>query len=119
MTPRDIQAIIDEGDPETMRETLIQMAEQHRRPDLYARIRETLVMQGQSARMLAVLAERPGKLVLREELVMRIGAPDLLGVNAAAKRLRQMLRKHELPVEIRTVWGDGYILTINGPVPWE
>jgi len=89
-------------------------------------------LEGQPFQILALLLERPGQVVTREELQQRIWPADTFvdfehGINSAVQRLREALGDSaEAPHFIETLPRRGYrfIYPINGasapalPVPW-
>jgi TolB-like protein/DNA-binding winged helix-turn-helix (wHTH) protein/Flp pilus assembly protein TadD len=90
-------------------------------------------LEGQPFRVLAILLERPGQLVTREELQQKLWSADTFvdfehGINTAVKRLREALGDSaDSPRYIETLPRRGYrfIYPINGtaaapalPAPW-
>jgi serine/threonine protein kinase/DNA-binding winged helix-turn-helix (wHTH) protein len=77
----------------------------------------------QSVKILAMLLERPGEVVLREEIRKKLWPNDTIvefdhSINAAIKRLRQALGDSaDNPVYIETLARRGY--RWKGPVEWE
>jgi serine/threonine protein kinase/Tol biopolymer transport system component len=80
-------------------------------------------LPGQSVKILALLLERPGEVVLREEIRKKLWPNDTIvefdhSINAAIKRLRQALGDSaDNPVYIETLARRGY--RWKGPVEWE
>ena len=84
-------------------------------------------LEGQPYQILALLLERPGELVTREELEQRLWAPGTFvdfehSINAAVKRLREVLGDSaDSPHFIETLPRRGYrfIYPVRGPIAAE
>lgn len=74
---------------------------------------EKVALTPKEFELLKFLAQHPGRLFTREQLLERIWGYDFYGdmrtVDVHIKRLRQKIEKEGLPVRfIKTVWGAGY-----------
>lgn len=79
---------------------------------------EKIALTPKEFELLKFLAQHPGRLFTREQLLERIWGYDFYGdmrtVDVHIKRLRQKIEKEGLPVRfIKTVWGAGYKFEIK------
>lgn len=79
---------------------------------------EKVALTPKEFELLKFLAQHPGRLFTREQLLERIWGYDFYGdmrtVDVHIKRLRQKIEKEGLPVRfIKTVWGAGYKFEIQ------
>lgn len=121
MTPREIQSIIDEGEPETMRETLRQILDERGPNDpIYSAMVEAWRLTPGQADLLHLLWRYKGEVLGWERLTASLGYGTERDLQQGALRhLRPRLLKRGAPIEIKTVYGFGLKLVQTGPVPWE
>lgn len=78
----------------------------------------TAALSAREARLLAMLAERPGEAVSRDELHAGLGVASPRAVDHAVRRLRAKLEADPAhPVHLRTVHGAGYRLVPRRAAP--
>ena len=121
MTPREIREIAREGDPETMAEALLQIADERGPADrVYATMVEAWRLSPLQADLLHILWRYKGELVVWDRLMGHMGCNTQYEVQQGALRhLRPKLIRLNAPIEIKTVYGMGLKLTQTGPVPWD
>ena len=119
MKHSEIRAIALEGDRETMVETLIQIADAlaGKKDKDYDTLLKTTGLAPQGARLLYTLWKNKGKLVGYERLQLAVGNEDRLHVQVVKNRVSKKLA--HLPMTIETLYGEGYVLVVSGPLPWE
>ena len=122
MTRDEVLAIAREGDPETMREALRQLADLMREGDpVFDAIVNVTGLSERRVRLLTILWRQRGRVVYWPRLLDHMGYVSERALHEGILRhLRREIRAHpEWGIRIDSAPTMGLKLVQTGPVPWD